>query len=280
VKKPKIIDFFTNNKSDILQIMNIAIISIITIPVFIAVLVIWAVKADRQKKQKFIDEMEKLFGIRKTNQSNWTNPDLKGFFNGRNLHLFCYTEGSGKNQHTRTAITYELDVPTDFSFSLKTDLTADVKNIPLIGGLLAKAIDTAKALTKMVDIEIGDAKFDQDWIISTTMPERLIQILDQTTKQRINDLSRPDPKLSTRTGISIELINGLLTIKSQGANFDIAHYSKIIHELDPLASVIEDECNATSYSTSEYDDSCYSDNSTDSSSYSQSDSYDYKNPEY
>ncbi|MEM7101615.1 MAG: DUF3137 domain-containing protein [Bacteroidota bacterium] len=136
-------------------------------------------------------------------------PSVDGMLDGKSLHVYMYTVGSGKNQRTYTA--FKIKTTNRYSYTLKIYRE----------GFFSKL---GKGLG-MQDIEIGDPEFDKEFIIKANDDFFVKEIFDDPLKShflQVADKMKGELKLKGDEISYSEMV--FLVTRNKRSNFEQVIY--------------------------------------------------------
>jgi hypothetical protein len=113
-------------------------------------------------------EVARRTGLAFKPAKTFTSPELSGSIDGRPVRVYTYSVGSGRNRTTYTAVDVTVNNPANSSFEVTPSGT--------LGNWLGRMV-------KAQDVQIGNAEFDERYVIKSDPPDFALKVLGSIAAQ-------------------------------------------------------------------------------------------------
>ena len=182
---------------------------------------IFAVRAQKQRVALAWSQAARQLGIGLEPGSMLSNPELTGELDSLGVKVDTYTRGSGNNSQTFTR--YRVRYPsmgTQFELHRQSGLSAITK---FFGSQ---------------DIEIGDPRFDDTFVVKSDNPDRVAAVITPTRRTTILQLAGAFP--------GVRISNTKIQWERRGVDKDPAHIVTVVRRLVGAAHIMSDRAGAGS----------------------------------
>jgi hypothetical protein len=213
---------------------------VIIVLVFFIAFCVFLIMSHNMKKK---DEFTRFMKLNKISGGFFTLLELRGKIKNREIAFKQRKIGHGKHQRRINQMEISVNNCQNITLELKPELGGNAFSYKLLNDLVKKANNAIKKIAQVKDIQIGDKKFDDSFIIKAENEEEAKAVLVPEIRSQMLQLKKTKGGFldigNASNYFHLEISGDKITFKRYDFILDCAYYGKALKMLFELAEKIE-----------------------------------------